>query len=86
MESLNLTADARNKLQLIQKYLSKFECVLLSTLWVKILTMTHETNLDIEVRDATLDVVRDNINFLMKHIQLIREQWNIILLEIKLVA
>ena len=32
VESLNLTADARNQLQLIQEYMLKFECVLLSTL------------------------------------------------------
>ena len=54
--------------------MSKFECVLLSNLWLKLLTMIHETNLVIELRDATLDVARDNIDFLMKHIQLIREQ------------
>ena len=48
--------------------------------------MIHETNLVIEVRDATLDVARDNIDCLMKHIQLIREQWDIILQETKLVA
>ena len=86
MESLNLTTDARNQLQSTQNYIPKFECVLLSTLWLKLLTMIHETNLVIEVRDATLDVARDNIHCLMKNIQLIREQWDIILQEAKVVA
>ena len=55
-------------------------------LWLKLLTMIHETNLFIEVRDATLDAARDNIDFLMKNIQLIREQLDRILQEAKLVA
>ena len=46
----------------------------------------HETNLFIEVRDAALDVASDNIDCLMKYIQLICEQWDIILQEAKLVA
>ena len=66
--------------------MSKFECDLLSTLWLKLLTMILETNLVITVRDATLDVASDNIDYLMKHIQLICEQWGIILQEAKLVA
>ena len=68
IESLNHMADARNQLQSIQKYISKFKYVLLSTLWLKLFTIIHETNLVIEIRDATLDVVRDNIDCLMKHI------------------
>ena len=48
--------------------------------------MIHETNLVIEVWDATLDVAIDNIDCLMKHIQLIREHWDIILQEAKLVT
>ena len=48
--------------------------------------MILETNLAIEVRDATLNVARDSIDCLMKRIQLICEQWDIILQEAKLVA
>ena len=53
-----------------------FECVLSSTLWLKLLTIIHETNYVIEVRDATLNIARDNIDCLMKHTQLICEQWD----------
>ena len=52
---------------------------LLSTLWLKLFTMVHETNLVIEVRDA-------NIDCLMKYIQLICKKWDVILQEAKLVA
>ena len=61
------------KVSFNQSKVSKFECVLLSTLWLKLLTMIHETNPVIEVRDTTLDLARDNIDCLMKHIQVIRE-------------
>ena len=42
--------------------MSKFECVLLSTLWLKFLRMIYETHLVIEVRDATLNIAIGNMS------------------------
>ena len=61
IESLNLTGDAQNQFQSIQKYVSKFECVSFFTLWLKLLTIIQKANLVIEVRDTTLDVVRETL-------------------------
>ncbi|CAM4709108.1 unnamed protein product [Lepidochelys kempii] len=86
LESLNLTAQAQTELQSIQKHMSKFECPLMSSLWMKLLTMIHQTTLVIEARNATLDVERDNIESLINDIQQICEQGDVILTESKLVA
>lgn len=48
--------------------------------------MIHQTNLVIEARDCTLDVERDNVESLANDIILIREEWNSILEESKIVA
>ena len=86
LESINLTALARTELRSIEKYISKFEFILMSNIWIKLLTMIHQTNLVIETRNTTLDAERDNIQSLANDIQKIREQWNTILNESKLVA
>ena len=45
MESFNLTADTRNQFQSFQKFMFMlFECVMLSNLWLKLLTIIQETN------------------------------------------
>ncbi|XP_065650734.1 zinc finger MYM-type protein 1-like [Hydra vulgaris] len=86
LQSLNLTVSAQSELQSIQKYLSKFECSAMSSLWMKLLTMIHQTNLIIEARNATLDVEMENIKNLMDSIQQIREKWDAVLSESKLIA
>ncbi|XP_065658749.1 zinc finger MYM-type protein 1-like [Hydra vulgaris] len=86
LQSLNLTVSAQSELQSIQKYLSKFECIVMSSLWMKLLTMIHQTNLIIEARNATLDVEMENIKNFMDSIQQIREKWDAVLSESKLIA
>ncbi|XP_065672106.1 zinc finger MYM-type protein 1-like [Hydra vulgaris] len=86
LQSLNLTVSAQSELQSIQKYLSKFECIVMSSLWMKLLTMIHQTNLIIEARNATLDVEMENIKNLMDSIQQIRKKWDVVLSESKLIA
>ena len=54
LESFNLTAEAKTKLlaMCIKQCISKFECILMSSMWLKVLTMIHQTNLIIETRDV----------------------------------
>lgn len=85
-EVTNLTAECKSDLQGIKKYLDTFECVLMSAIWIKVLTMIHEVNLVIESRDATLDVERDNIDQLRADILKLREKWNDILEEARHVS
>ena len=83
---LHLTAQAKMELNAIQKYISKFDCILMSSIWMKLPTMIHQTNLIIEARQATLDIEKDNIENLCNDIQRLREQFDKILNESKFVA
>ncbi|XP_065682505.1 uncharacterized protein LOC136095772 [Hydra vulgaris] len=83
---LHLTAQAKMELNAIQKYISKFDCILMSSIWMKLLTMIHQTNLIIKARHATLDIEKDNIKNLCNDIQRLREQFDKILNESKFVA
>ena len=53
---------------------------------MKLLKLIHETNLIIEARDATLDIEKNNIESLTNDIRSLREKWNQIVVESKLVA
>ncbi|XP_065662742.1 zinc finger MYM-type protein 1-like [Hydra vulgaris] len=82
----HLTAQAKMELNAIQKYISKFDCILMSSIWMKLLTMIHQSNLIIEARQVTLDIEKDNIENLCNDIQRLREQFDKILNESKFVA
>lgn len=85
-EVTNLTAECKYDLRGIKKYLDTFECVLMSAIWIKVLTMLHEVNLVIESRGSTLDVERDNIDQLREDILKLRDKWNDILEEARHVS
>ena len=81
-----LTAEVKSDLKGVKKYLNTFECVLMSAIWIKVLTMIHEVNLIIESRNATLDVEMVNIHQLRADIQKLRDKWNNILEEARYVS
>ncbi|XP_065642960.1 zinc finger MYM-type protein 1-like [Hydra vulgaris] len=83
---LHLTAQAKIKLNAIQRYIFKFGCILMSSIWMKLLTMIHQANLIIKARYATLYVKKNNIENLCKDIQRLYEQLDKILTESKFVA
>ncbi|XP_065664572.1 uncharacterized protein LOC136086215 [Hydra vulgaris] len=83
---LHLTAQAKMELNAIQKYISKFDCILTSSIWIKLLTMIHQTNQIIEARRATLDIEKNDVENLCNDIQRLREQFDKILNESKFVA
>jgi len=64
-----LPVDLQLQIPAFKKYLTKFECVLMSTVWLKILFLLHQTNLVIESRKATLDIEKDNIDCLIKDME-----------------
>ena len=81
IDSKYLPADAKIQIPILQKYLSKFEFIIMSTIWLKVLTLIHQTNLIIESRKATLDVEQDNIKNLIESIQQVKNDWELILNE-----
>lgn len=58
----------------------------MSSIWFKILTTINERNVVFQARNATIDVEVENLNVLLSDLQFIRNRWDDILSECKLVA
>lgn len=85
-EKTNLTSECKIELKAIKHYLSSFTCILMSTIWFKVLKAIDFRNKIIQARNATLDVEMDNIESLSNELKTLRNQWENILSEAKLVA
>ncbi len=86
LKTLNLTPETRTDIGGLQKYICSFECVLMSSIWSKILTAINERNVILQATDATLDVEVENLKSLLSDLEFIRSRWDTILNECKLVA
>lgn len=86
LKLLNLTADTCRDVNGIKKYMTKFECILMASIWSKILNAINERSTCLQARNATIDVEVANLKSLLSDLQLIRNQWDAILREGKLVA
>lgn len=84
IKKLNLTAETRRDVDGILKYMSKFECVLMASIWSKILQAINERNLVLQEMNATIDVEVKNLESLLADLQLLRNRWNEILNECKI--
>ena len=67
-------------------YISSFTCLLMSSIWFKVLTAIDQHNKILQARNATLDVEVKNVNSLLVDLQKLRSCWSSILSEVKLVA
>ena len=85
-KSTNLTPECRADITGIKSYFTTFESLLMASIWVKVLSDIHNTNLVIQCRNATLDAERDNIQSLIDSMKYLRERWSDILNEASIVA
>ena len=83
---MNLTPETRADLDGILTYLGSFECVIMASVWLKILTAIDYRNKVLQARGTTLDIEVENIKSLIKDMKCLRDNWNAILDESKLVA
>lgn len=83
---LTLTSDVRSDINGLIKYLGTFECVLMASIWLKILTMINYRSTVVQAQNATINVEADNIESLITELKDLRNSWGKILEECKLVA
>ena len=83
IKNLNLTAETKYDLIGIESYIGSFQCVLLSSIWLKILTAINYRSTVLQARGATLDVEVQCIHALIKELEQFREQWPLILVKCK---
>ena len=84
--SLNLTPKTTTDVNGAIKYVSSFSCVVMSSIWLKVLVEIDQINQILQARKATNDVEVSNLKSLLKDLKELREKWPLILSECTLVA
>ena len=72
---LTLTPEATIELTSMQGYFSSFVSVLMSSIWIKVLSAIDERNKILQTRAGTVDVEVQNLRDLLCDLQSIRDQW-----------
>ena len=80
---LNLSSECKTELQGIEQYIRSFKCVVMATIWLKILVAIDYRNKVLQTREATLDVEVDNIESLLVELKDLRDKWDVLLAEAK---
>lgn len=86
LKSLKLTPETKRDIAGLEMYLESFECILIASIWLKILTAINTRTTILQARKATFNVEVDNIEGFLNELQVLRDSWPNILLECKLVA
>lgn len=84
--NLNLTSQTRSTIHGAITYVSSFKCVLMSAIWIKVLTAIDIRNQIIQARDATIDVEVRNLDSLLDDMKELRGDFHKILTEAQHVA
>ena len=84
--TLNLTPRTTTEVNGAIKYVSSFTCLVISSVWLKVLVAIDQRNQIIQARKATIDVEVCNLKSLLEDLKKLREKWPLILRECKLVA
>jgi hypothetical protein len=85
-KELNLSSECKTELQGIEQYMNSFKCVLMATIWLKILCAIDYRNKVLQAREATLDVEVENIESLLVELKDLRDKWDVLLAEAKTTA
>lgn len=83
---LNLTSETKAEVKGIYSYINSFPCVIMSSIWIKVLAAIDLRNKVLQARSATLDVEVHNIDDLLKELMVLRQQWQHLFAEAKAVA
>lgn len=84
---LNLSAECRRDVKGLITYMRTFDCLILASIWCKVLKTIDIVNRVIQARGATIEVVSDNLKNLVVELQKLRnEGWENIWSEVSTVA
>ena len=68
-KELNLTAECKTELKGIINYIRSFECIVFSTIWLKVIVTIDQKNKVLQARSATLDIETKNVGDLIKELK-----------------
>lgn len=83
---LSLTPKTRTEVNGAITYVSSFTCIVMSSIWLKILVVIDQRSQVIQARDATIDVEVSNVKSLLNDLKDLRAKWSSIVKELKFVA
>lgn len=83
---LNLTAECRRDVEGLKKYFKTFNCLLLASIWLKILSSIDIVNRVLQRRGETMDEASKHLSSLVEELQMFRNKFNSIFSETLLVA
>ncbi|XP_075042362.1 zinc finger MYM-type protein 1-like [Mixophyes fleayi] len=83
---LNLTSEIRTDLDSVSIYLDSFDCVLMASIWLKVLTAINYRSTVLQARNTTIDKEVENLSSLVDELKAIRNNWQALLNESRLVA
>ena len=88
LEELNLIETIKAKSEVIGaiNYLETSQCIIMSSIWFKILAAIDIVNEVIQARSSTIDIEIQNLNNLITDLKTLRDNWSSIVQEVKLVA
>lgn len=82
----SLTSEARSEANGLRKYLMSFDAIVLLTVWLKVLQSIENRNVILQSGKISLDIEAANIRALTEEIQSLRDAWDSLLAEAKLIA
>jgi hypothetical protein len=83
---INVTSKIRTDLNGIKIYMESFECLLMASVWLKVLSVINYRSTVLQARNSTIDVEVENLFSLLNDLKIIRDSWKAISNEFKLVA
>ena len=83
---LNLTPETRAVVRGVVHYVKTFECLMLGSIWLKVLVAIDNRNRVLQARNMTIDVAVRNLESLLEELANLRENWDAILSEVTAVA
>ncbi|XP_011172262.3 zinc finger MYM-type protein 1-like [Solenopsis invicta] len=87
LSHLNLSAESQRDVNGLKNYVRTFKCLVMSSIWVKILKPIDIVNKIIQARGATVDVTCKNLSSLIAELKALRDEgWENILNEAVIVA
>jgi len=74
LKVLNLTSECRRDIQVLEKYFKTFNCLLLASIWFKILKSIDIINRVLQCKSGTLYVASNNLSSLIEDLHKIRNE------------
>ena len=74
LQYLNLTPKTITDVNGAIKYVSTFTCVVMSSIWLKVLVAIDQRNQIIQARKATIDVEVSDLKSLLEDLKVLREK------------